>query len=68
MVTTLSLRQCAKTTQGSWLICFFGWPVEVEEVDLVRGYLGNSRQNRDNQTVIIRQTPIADLLAYKSGE
>ncbi|MFS1463678.1 hypothetical protein BCU30_020965 [Vibrio lentus] len=64
----VSLRQCAKIDKGARLISFSGWPVEVEEVDLVRGYLGNSRQNRDNQTVIIRQTPIADLLAYKSGE
>ncbi|MFA0113054.1 hypothetical protein AB4407_05075 [Vibrio sp. 10N.261.46.E11] len=64
----VSLRQCAKNDKGARLISFSGWPVEVEEVDLVRGYLGNSRQNRDNQTVIIHQTPIADLLAYKSGE
>ncbi|MFA0511526.1 MULTISPECIES: hypothetical protein [unclassified Vibrio] len=64
----VSFRQCAKTDKGARLISFSGWPVEVEEVDLVRGYLGNSRQNRDNQTVIIRQTPIADLLAYKSSE
>ncbi|MEZ8166313.1 hypothetical protein A152_0004990 [Vibrio tasmaniensis 1F-187] len=64
----VSLRQCAKTDKGARLISFSGWPVEVEKVDLVRGYLGNSRQNRDNQTVIIHQTPIADLLAYKSSE
>ncbi|HIF5543372.1 TPA: hypothetical protein ACX3A9_003573 [Vibrio parahaemolyticus] len=62
------LRQCIKKENGSRLIRFTGWPAEVKEVDLLRGYQGNSHHGRDNKTVIFAQTPIADLLAYKKKD
>ncbi|MGI3104288.1 hypothetical protein ACRTEQ_15570 [Vibrio alginolyticus] len=62
------LRQCIKKENGSRLIRFTGWPAEVKEVDLLRGYQGNSHHGRDNKTVIFSQTPIADLLAYKKKD
>ncbi|MCW8349262.1 hypothetical protein MD535_25095, partial [Vibrio sp. ZSDZ65] len=64
----VSLRQCIKKENGSRLISFSGWPVEVKEVELIRGYQGNSCHGRDNQTVIFAQTPIADLLAHKEKD
>ncbi|HHX8522129.1 TPA: hypothetical protein ACVO3F_003699 [Vibrio diabolicus] len=62
------LRQCIKKENGSRLISFSGWPAEVKEVDLLRGYQRNSHHERDNQTVIFTQTSVADLLAYKKKE
>jgi hypothetical protein len=62
------LRECGITEEGHRKIRFSGWPPEVEKLDLVRGYLGQQRYKRDNQTVIIREAPVADLLAAQDGQ
>ncbi|WP_341664340.1 hypothetical protein [Vibrio sp.] len=59
------LRDCARNEQAVRYIQFSGWPAEVKNVDLVRGYLGHSRHQRDNQTVIFSDKKLSDLLAYK---
>ncbi|MFY2507360.1 hypothetical protein ACN3E9_03470 [Vibrio pectenicida] len=59
------LRDCAPNEQGTRHIQFSGWPAEVKNVDLVRGYLGHSRHQRDNQTVIFSDKKLSELLAYK---
>jgi hypothetical protein len=59
------LRDCVPNEKGIRHIKFSGWPAEVKNVDLVRGYLGHSRHQRDNQTVIFSDKKLSDLLAYK---
>ncbi len=63
----LYLRECPKSESGSRLIRFSGWPQEVEKVNLIRGYLGHSRHKRDNQTVILSDNSLDDLLAYQAS-
>ncbi len=62
------LRECGITDDGQRKIRFSGWPPEVEKLDLVRGYLGQQRYKRDNQTVIFREAPVAGLLAAQDGQ
>ena len=59
------LRDCVPNEQAVRHIQFSGWPAEVKNVDLVRGYLGHSRHQRDNKTVIFSDKKLSDLLAYK---
>ncbi len=62
------LRECGITEEGQRKIRFSGWPPEVKKLDLVRGYLGQQRYKRDNQTVIFREAPVAGLLAAQDGQ
>ncbi|ERB65230.1 hypothetical protein G3U99_23680 [Vibrio coralliilyticus OCN008] len=59
------LRDCVPNEKGIRHIKFSGWPAEVKNVDLVRGYLGQSRNKRDNLTLIFANKKLSDLLAYK---
>ena len=48
-------------------IRFWGWPSEVETVDLIRGYLGQKRYGRENETPILRNAQVSDLLLGNSA-
>jgi hypothetical protein len=61
------LRECPRSEKDSRSIRFSGWPQEVEKVTLVRGYMGHSRHKRDNQTIILSDNSLDDLLAYQAN-
>ncbi|SKA61922.1 hypothetical protein SAMN02745132_03549 [Enterovibrio nigricans DSM 22720] len=61
------LRECGINDDNNREVRFWGWPSKVESVDLVRGYLGQKRYARVNETHILRNAQLTDLLVGKSA-